>query len=42
MEYFYQESVTKKYWLLFIKRADGQLAWIATRPTLIELRQLVA
>lgn len=42
MEFYFQESISKKYWLLFIKRQDGALAWVASRPTLKELRDLVA
>ena len=42
MEFFFQESISKKNWNLFMKRQDGAMVWIANRPTLAELRKLVA
>lgn len=42
MEFYFQQSKDKSRWLLYILRPNGDLAWIATRTTLIELQQLVA
>ncbi len=42
MEFYFQESKDKTCWLMYVLREDGEIAWIATRTTLIELQQLVA